>query len=442
MTDPRNSACGDFREDLPLLAVGKLHGEEKEALERHIAGCPACQADLQSHRRVLETVRKESGPEVPLDSTTVLNNLRKLVAEEARERAKPAVQSPAPPREKPRTPWTNLIVAVLLVTGLILLATNYQRFLPVAPPPPPPTNPADLTIAKLQPVSGESEPHAVSAGETRKPGPNAELARYAQGLDVLLDPATQATFTSATKLDLLSGRAAVYVPAAEHPDFEVHTATGAVRAKGTLATRYVAVLAKGRLSVAVLEGSVDLVSADGHTLLELNANEQSYVEGQGFPAKPEPAAPDAFSWVNFASNAGLKLTLRAVPGLKPRVIVRLENTGTQKVRISEFHPLHANYWLESRRKLEKSFAATKLDPIKLRRTTPGVDPDEREASGAELELEPGQGYEIEGFFRPMEAKKGEFVVAADYNRYGEQRPVLGGWGGFLRSEEIEITWQP
>jgi anti-sigma factor RsiW len=44
------SAHEQFADDLALLALGTLQGDERVALEKHLEGCPACRRE--SPRRV------------------------------------------------------------------------------------------------------------------------------------------------------------------------------------------------------------------------------------------------------------------------------------------------------------------------------------------------------------------------------------------------------
>lgn len=55
-----------FAEDLSLYALGSLEGAEREALERHLASCPACQRELrQLHDDMAAWALSASGPAPP-----------------------------------------------------------------------------------------------------------------------------------------------------------------------------------------------------------------------------------------------------------------------------------------------------------------------------------------------------------------------------------------
>ena len=50
--------CAEFREEIPLLAVGSMDPARTEVLEKHLADCAACKASYKAHCQVLEAVKR------------------------------------------------------------------------------------------------------------------------------------------------------------------------------------------------------------------------------------------------------------------------------------------------------------------------------------------------------------------------------------------------
>ena len=42
-----NQGCAEWRGDLGAYAIGALDPEERAAIRRHLAACPACRADYE-----------------------------------------------------------------------------------------------------------------------------------------------------------------------------------------------------------------------------------------------------------------------------------------------------------------------------------------------------------------------------------------------------------
>ena len=60
------SAHEQFAEDLALLALGALQGEDRSALEKHLEGCPACRLELEQLRGDMALMAMSSaGPKPP-----------------------------------------------------------------------------------------------------------------------------------------------------------------------------------------------------------------------------------------------------------------------------------------------------------------------------------------------------------------------------------------
>ena len=88
-----------IRELIPLLAIGRLEGEEKEEVLRHLETCGEC-------RRLYERERR----------------LATLMEEMARE-----VVPPPPPTVKRGFPYLRFAVAFASITALLLLAVFFVR---------------------------------------------------------------------------------------------------------------------------------------------------------------------------------------------------------------------------------------------------------------------------------------------------------------------------
>ena len=102
-----------FADDLALHALGALQGEERQALEKHLAGCAACRRELESLRGDTALLAISiSGPHPPARS---------------RQRLLQAVTREPRPVEA-RIPWWRLPVPVFaLVTLLAGLAFTGRR---------------------------------------------------------------------------------------------------------------------------------------------------------------------------------------------------------------------------------------------------------------------------------------------------------------------------
>jgi anti-sigma-K factor RskA len=98
-----------FADDLALLALGALQGEERVTLEKHLEGCPACRRELERLRGDMALLAlSAAGPAPPSRSR---ERLLKVIAQE------PRAQKTA----ERRSSWTFLpwlaAAALLLVAG-------------------------------------------------------------------------------------------------------------------------------------------------------------------------------------------------------------------------------------------------------------------------------------------------------------------------------------
>jgi anti-sigma-K factor RskA len=98
-----------FADDLALLALGALQGEERVTLEKHLEGCPACRRELERLRGDMALLAlSAAGPAPPSRSR---ERLLKVIAQEPR----------AQKTTERRSSWTFLpwlaAAALLLVAG-------------------------------------------------------------------------------------------------------------------------------------------------------------------------------------------------------------------------------------------------------------------------------------------------------------------------------------
>src|SRR3954468_10100763 len=87
------SAHEQFADDLALLAMEALHGDERAALEKHLEDCPACRRELERLRGDMALLAlSASGPAAPRHSR---DRLLKAIAKEPRAVKTSAGRSPA-----------------------------------------------------------------------------------------------------------------------------------------------------------------------------------------------------------------------------------------------------------------------------------------------------------------------------------------------------------
>jgi anti-sigma-K factor RskA len=103
------SAHEQFADDLALLALGALKGDERVAVEKHLEGCPACRRELERLRGDMALLAlSTSGPAAPRRSR---ERLLKAIAKEPRKQKVAARKSPWM-----FLPWL-VTAAILLVAG-------------------------------------------------------------------------------------------------------------------------------------------------------------------------------------------------------------------------------------------------------------------------------------------------------------------------------------
>jgi anti-sigma-K factor RskA len=105
-----------FADDLALLALGTLQGDERIALEKHLEGCYACRRELDRLRGDLALLAlSASGPAPPQRSR---ERLLKAIAKEPRAQKAPAARS---------TPFSWSFVPWLAVAAVVLVAGFFWR---------------------------------------------------------------------------------------------------------------------------------------------------------------------------------------------------------------------------------------------------------------------------------------------------------------------------
>jgi anti-sigma-K factor RskA len=106
------SAHEQFADDLALLAVGALQGDERVALEKHLEGCASCRRELEQLRGDTALLAvSAAGPKPPQRSR---DRLMKAIAKEPRETPRAAA---APRRSWSPLPW--------LAAGVFALAAVF-----------------------------------------------------------------------------------------------------------------------------------------------------------------------------------------------------------------------------------------------------------------------------------------------------------------------------
>ena len=102
------SSHEQFADDLALLAMGALQGDERVALEKHLEGCASCRRELEQLRGDTALLAlSTAGPSPPQRSR---ERLLKAIAKEPRETARAAV---APRRAWNLVPWLAAAVFAL-----------------------------------------------------------------------------------------------------------------------------------------------------------------------------------------------------------------------------------------------------------------------------------------------------------------------------------------
>jgi len=141
---------------LPLYVNGRLEGEEREQLTRHLAGCARCQGDLVAWREIARLARLPDPSERHLLAPEVaLTNLHHRLASRDDAPAKGSIMQPSIPPSTPssssperRTFFPAIVVVVLLslfVTSGFVLFRSHGTSHPTTPGAVVPTSTAGVT---------------------------------------------------------------------------------------------------------------------------------------------------------------------------------------------------------------------------------------------------------------------------------------------------------
>ena len=107
MSDGLSRECERLREHLPEHAEGKLGGRLRARVEKHLAQCARCAAELEQVRVVIQAVRGVPSEPTPDD----------LV-----DRVRRAVRERAPAQPVPTGLWARVAVPVAVLTAVVAIA--------------------------------------------------------------------------------------------------------------------------------------------------------------------------------------------------------------------------------------------------------------------------------------------------------------------------------
>ncbi len=95
------TAHEEYRDDLPLYAVGALTSEEAERIKRHLAECPACREELQAFEEAASHIAMAVEPQAP--PARLKQQLLARLESEPPVPALPMTESPLPARTPVRS---------------------------------------------------------------------------------------------------------------------------------------------------------------------------------------------------------------------------------------------------------------------------------------------------------------------------------------------------
>jgi anti-sigma-K factor RskA len=105
----------EFADDLALLALGSLPGEERAAVEKHLEGCAACRLDLQQLRGEMALLAlSTAGPKPPARAK---ERLMRAIAKEPR----------AQRSESRRAPWWAVLGWATAAAMIIMFTLLWQQ---------------------------------------------------------------------------------------------------------------------------------------------------------------------------------------------------------------------------------------------------------------------------------------------------------------------------
>lgn len=120
--------CSEYRELFSLALYNELSSDDRDDLDRHLAGCPSCEAEFSSLRQLLRVMNEREFPE-PSEAywTEYWNRLKQSIDADPH-----AARQAHRFRPSALPAWAYGIAAILLVGVGIYLGRNYF----VTPPPP------------------------------------------------------------------------------------------------------------------------------------------------------------------------------------------------------------------------------------------------------------------------------------------------------------------
>ena len=419
---PERAPCAAFREEIPLLAVGALDRERTVLLEKHLTTCPSCKASYETHCRVLQTVKKESDPERPLDTEGVLARLRERIGKTpTRGKAGDASQ-----KEHPKA----LIALIAAISAAVLALLLFPR--PNQPDPDIEPQPDDAVVYSSRSPDGRK----LKNGESYKTGSTS--ARFLIGKVELRLKANSELLLKKNGIELLSGTVAISVPT--NTPFETSVPAARAEVTANAKTRFVVELGRdGNAEITVAEGAVTLAHTKGQT--SIAAGKRAYFSTEGLIGKAMETDPRiAFKWLTGELYKGLSLKLTT---LRPaRVVLELKNASEGPIRVTGYHPLGVSYQLEVKRPGSTSPEFVKLAPSALRlKRASGVVESVRETRGQRV-IEPDDSFELEMDLSPELREPGTYRVSAVYLGFGPSGGIAAELGLLLRSNEVKIIIEP
>lgn len=416
---PNAEGCPQYRDELPLLAVGALDNDCASLLKEHLSGCLGCRSSYEAHCRVLETVKSESAPDRPLDTERVLARLRERMG-------KPASGTEgSAEKERPVKLFVSMSLIVVGVIALLLLTRS--------------TDPAPVLVLPDTPdtallyISKRPGGQKVKSGETVKAEDGSVRLRFAK-VEVRLK-AGGSLRVKDNGVELLAGVVAVNVP--RDASFTVSVPGAGASVQANSEARFIVELVQStQAAVAVAEGQVSVEHAGGPTVVSAGRRARVSAKGlEGSLAETDPRR--LFDWLTEELYKGLKLELSV---LRPaRVSLVLKNTSSGPIGVTGYHPLGVNYQLEIRRPGSTSPEFVKLVPSLLRvQRAPGVIEAVRETLG-QIVIEPGQDFELEMELASLLKEPGTYRVAAEYLGFGPSGGSAAELGLLLRSNEVQIS---
>jgi anti-sigma factor RsiW len=152
--------CGRAQKLLTAAIDGELSPGRRTALDRHLAGCPACRAERAATQTVLEALDAlpiAAAVPAALEQAT-LRRVRVLAADEAERTATSGWRTWLP------LPAIGLVVTAALVLAIAITRTADDRM-------PKSGAPAPTRVARAHPAPSRANPQAVAVAPPSEPPP-------------------------------------------------------------------------------------------------------------------------------------------------------------------------------------------------------------------------------------------------------------------------------